>query len=280
MVGPNNAGSLRWIAALKTAGLMLDHASRFRPQRRENREKEQLSVHDFNVDRFGLEEENVRYDFREVEASFTVEYGANARLTAVWPAASKTDPFFFLKTQGGVVLEAPTHVRQQFPTVGVVPAVVPLESRESVLAESTVQKDWRPPRRLGTFVISCGVQAGTTTRSWKASTTMLVSGCQRSTFSGQKPNTGWANRVLISTIESRGGCARWLGLATVFRCFFSCFGTSFVFSKPPHSYWTSQRSTCIPTYNGALCNCCIRPGNSLSWRPTRPRSLQRLSLAP
>ena len=141
MVGPNNAGKTTLISALKTAGLMLEQASRFRPQGRRDREGERFPVHEFAGDQFGFEDENVRYDFREIEASFAVSFGAQMQLHAAWPAEAQDDAYFYLKSQGGVFLEAPASVKVQFPSVGVVPAVVPLEQREAVLSEPHVRKN-------------------------------------------------------------------------------------------------------------------------------------------
>ena len=56
MVGPNNAGKSTLISALKTAGLMLEHASRYRPQGRRIREGERFPAHEFAGDQFGFED--------------------------------------------------------------------------------------------------------------------------------------------------------------------------------------------------------------------------------
>lgn len=141
MVGPNNAGKTTLISALKTAGLMLEHASRYRPQGKSVCEGDQVAVHHFSPEQFGFEDENVRFDFLDLEASFAVTLEQQMQLRAVWPAGAEADPFFYLKSQGGVVHEAPTSVKSAFPTIGVVPAVVPLEQREKILTDDHIRKN-------------------------------------------------------------------------------------------------------------------------------------------
>lgn len=140
VVGPNNAGKTTLISALKTAGLMLDWASRYRPQGSADCDGP-IPVHYFTPEQFGFEDENVRFDFLEVEASFAVTLERQMQIRAVWPAESDEDPFFYLMSAGGVVLEKPAVVKAEFPSIGVVPAVVPLEQRERILTDDYIRKN-------------------------------------------------------------------------------------------------------------------------------------------
>ncbi|MGD9675853.1 MAG: ATP-dependent endonuclease [Candidatus Bipolaricaulia bacterium] len=141
MVGPNNAGKSTLIGALQTTGLMLEHALRHRPQGKRDHAGERISAHYFSPEQFGFEDENVRFDFLGAEATFSVTLERQMQLKAVWPADPDEDPFFFLKSSGGVVHEAPASVKSDFPTIGVVPAVVPLEQRERILTDDYIRKN-------------------------------------------------------------------------------------------------------------------------------------------
>lgn len=141
MVGPNNAGKTTLISALQTAGLMLEHASRHRPQGKRDHDGNRVPAHYFSPEQFGFEDENVRFDFLGAEARFTVTLERQMQLKAVWPADADQDPFFYLTSSGGVVHEAPALVKREFPTVAVVPAVVPLEQRERILTDDYIRKN-------------------------------------------------------------------------------------------------------------------------------------------
>ena len=141
MVGPNNAGKSSLISALRTSGLMLEHASRHRAQESREHNGNPVMVHYFSREQFGLDDENIHFDLLDDEASFVLTLEGQARLTAVWPADEDDDSFFYLQSAGGVVHETPASVRTRFPSIGVVPSVVPLEPRERILSPEYIRKN-------------------------------------------------------------------------------------------------------------------------------------------
>ena len=141
MVGPNNAGKSSLVSALRTSGLMLEYASRHRAQASREHNGNPVMVHYFSREQFGLDDENIHFDLLDDEASFALTLDGQARLTAVWPADDEDDPFFYLQSAGGVVHETPASVRTRFPSIGVVPSVVPLEPRERILSPEYIRKN-------------------------------------------------------------------------------------------------------------------------------------------
>jgi len=140
IVGPNNAGKSTIITALKSAGLMLESASRVRASEPRIWRRDRVSGHPFSADRFNLEDENVRHEFRNLEATFEVTFSKAWTLRAVWPKDDPENPYFFLRTRDGVVIESPVTVRAQLPSVGVVPSLTPLEQRERLLDDRYVRQ--------------------------------------------------------------------------------------------------------------------------------------------
>jgi predicted ATPase len=141
MVGPNNAGKSTLVSALRTSGLMLEYAARHRAQASRQHNGNPVMVHYFSREQFGLDDENIRFDLLDAEASFVLMLDGQARLTAVWPADSEDDPFFYLQSSGGVIHETPASVRTRFRSIGVVPSVVPLEPRERILSPEYIRKN-------------------------------------------------------------------------------------------------------------------------------------------
>lgn len=141
MVGPNNAGKSTLVTALRTSGQMLEYAMRHRAQGSRTHNGNPVMVHYFDAEQFGLNDENIHFDFLAEEASFQLTLEGQARLIAVWPQEGEDDPFFYLQSSDGVVHETPASVRTRFPSIGVVPSVVPLEPRERILTDDYIRKN-------------------------------------------------------------------------------------------------------------------------------------------
>jgi AAA15 family ATPase/GTPase len=86
LVGPNNAGKSTIVAALRTGARMLRLAQRRRPEHFAMDAGVQVAAHAFSAEQFGLIEENLRHEFRNVETRFEITFVGGARLVSVWPS--------------------------------------------------------------------------------------------------------------------------------------------------------------------------------------------------
>jgi predicted ATP-dependent endonuclease of OLD family len=140
LVGPNNAGKSTVIAALRTTARMASLAQRRRPEHFGMDGLVQVPGHAFTASQFGLVEENLRHEFRDVETRFEVTFHNGARLIAIWPPAeSQEDPFFYVKSPNDVHVRTTAAARQALPAIGVVPILSPVEHEEPRLSPEHVR---------------------------------------------------------------------------------------------------------------------------------------------
>jgi hypothetical protein len=140
LVGPNNAGKSTIIAALRTSARMVNLAKRRRPEFFAMDGARQVAGHAFSAGQFGLIEENLRHEFRDVETRFEVRFANGAQLRAVWPpAAEELEPYFYAQNPDSVVIRTTAAARQHLPDVGVIPILSPLEHQENRLSDEYVR---------------------------------------------------------------------------------------------------------------------------------------------
>ncbi len=140
LVGPNNAGKSTVIAALRTAAQMVGYAKRRRPEYYAMDGGVQVAGHAFPSERFGLIEENLRHEFRDVETRLDIRFGSGARLTAVWPPAADDDEsYFYIRSGQDVQVRTTAAARAALPSIGVVPILAPVEHEESRLSDEHVR---------------------------------------------------------------------------------------------------------------------------------------------
>ena len=140
LVGPNNAGKSTIVAALRTAAQMGSVARRRMPEHFPVERGVEVPAHLYTPGRYGLVEENLRHEFRDVETRLIVTYGSGARLTAVWPAPSEeTEPYFFVRARDGVYVRTTSEARSLLPHAGVVPILEPVQHRERRLSDEYVE---------------------------------------------------------------------------------------------------------------------------------------------
>jgi predicted ATP-dependent endonuclease of OLD family len=140
LVGPNNAGKSTIIAALRTAARMASLAQRRRPEHFAMDGQVQVPAHAFSADQFGLVEENLRHEFRDVETRLEVTFGNGGRLVAVWPTAeSEEDAFFYVRSGQDVHVRTTAAARAILRSIGVVPILSPVEHEEARLSDEHVR---------------------------------------------------------------------------------------------------------------------------------------------
>jgi predicted ATP-dependent endonuclease of OLD family len=141
IVGPNNAGKSTIIGALRLCAAMLRQASRTAPSMLREDRGEQYRAWIPSVPLSEMEEENLRYELQSNETRLELRVRNGAVLRAVWPPQdSDSLPFFYLTGPGGVRLTIPKQVRSNFPSLGTIPVLTPVDPHESVLTPPRPQE--------------------------------------------------------------------------------------------------------------------------------------------
>lgn len=142
LVGPNNAGKSTIIGSLRLAAGLLAHAKRIKPRDRRRDDVVDREYWAYPLLRSQLsafEEENVRHEFREVDARIEIFFSNGAKLVICWP--NENPAFFYLEHVPGAQPPILKVVRDWYPTIGVVQALAPLEHGESLLSEAHVREN-------------------------------------------------------------------------------------------------------------------------------------------
>jgi hypothetical protein len=141
VAGPNNAGKSTLIAAMRTAAKMLRHATRRTATYDVLDKGNRVVAHVFAPGQFGLIEENLRHEFRDIEARFTVRFENGVALTAVWPPTPEEQDAFFYLLDGDVSLRTPDDVARGVPSIGTIPILSPIDHQEGVLTSDRYIRD-------------------------------------------------------------------------------------------------------------------------------------------
>lgn len=141
LVGPNNAGKSTVIAALKLCALLLKRAQLRKPESGFNDVTRGRWVQGYALPSSleGFVAENVRHDFRDVEARIELSFKSGAAIYVVWPEGDEGEPFFYLEHVPGQQPKSVNVVKDTYDSIGIVPALTPIEHRESVLGPSYVK---------------------------------------------------------------------------------------------------------------------------------------------
>jgi hypothetical protein len=140
LAGPNNAGKTTLIAALRVTAQMLRIAMRRNPTDVFNDGSQEVLGYAFTGTQVGLEEENLRHEFRDLEARIVARFRNDAVVTAVWPIEGAGDPFFYLQ-QGRASINNLNQARDAFPSVGIVPVLSPVDREEESLTPKYVREN-------------------------------------------------------------------------------------------------------------------------------------------
>jgi hypothetical protein len=140
LAGPNNAGKSTLIAAIRVAAGLLRVATRRNPTDTFTDRNEQVLGYFLPEQPMGLDEANLRHEFRDVETRLSVRFGGGGTVVAVWPTGRSRDPFFYLQ-QGRASINNVRQAREAFPDVGVVPVLSPVEDQEELLTPKYVREN-------------------------------------------------------------------------------------------------------------------------------------------
>lgn len=144
LVGPNNAGKSTLLSAVRTCARLLQHAQRVTPNAQKEDNGRRVLAYEFAGERFGLVEENLAHEFRDVETRLVATFWDWSRMTVVWPRPSELggsrESFFYLEVYGRSQPRRPKDVTEHLPTLGVVPLLSPIERDESMLTEKYVRQ--------------------------------------------------------------------------------------------------------------------------------------------
>jgi predicted ATPase len=156
LVGPNNAGKSTLIEAIKGSSMMLKWASQRRPDITRQDKGQLVWAYKMTSQRSEIEDENLRHNFRSVEARLVFELSNDTVLTAVWPAAvdatgspTGETPYFFVREKGRPFIfnQRPGTWRKKYVDIGVVPTLSPVVRRERVLTDDYLE-EWVRTRRV------------------------------------------------------------------------------------------------------------------------------------
>ncbi|MFD0133410.1 ATP-dependent endonuclease [Streptomyces sp. NPDC127159] len=145
LVGPNSAGKSTILSALKFAEACLRSAKRSKFSL--SRQHEGTWVHGYPtpIKDFELLNESVRHEFRETsETTLELIWRNGNRLRAVWPRDdydTDSTPFFYLLDATGRTPRTVKQVREEYTSIGIIPALTPLEHEEEILTTEYVRKN-------------------------------------------------------------------------------------------------------------------------------------------
>lgn len=143
LIGPNNAGKSTIVSAIRSVALMLRHAqSRTADLWDDAPNGESLWVHWMELEDFAIGAENLRHEFHERETRLVADFAnPELRLTAVWPT-DMDGGYFFLSRSDGWQPSRPKELRNNTPSIGVLPVLTPIEYHEALLDENYVRKSF------------------------------------------------------------------------------------------------------------------------------------------
>jgi hypothetical protein len=143
IVGPNNAGKSTLVSAIRSCALMLRLAARRNPSDVVRYRDSELRAYPVEPGQFALSDENLRHEFRPDETRIVLHFNNRSRLTVVWPESDDAPPagFFYLQLKDGWNPRSAGDVRDNFPEIGVVPMLTPIEHQELLLDREWIRRN-------------------------------------------------------------------------------------------------------------------------------------------
>jgi hypothetical protein len=140
LVGPNNAGKSTAIGALRLCAQLIAYAKRRKPEFVRLDDSRGRSVHAYRLAAASPNfiDENIAYEFRDVEARIEIHFKNKAAVYVAWPLEDL--PYFYLEHIPGAQPPSLNVVRRDYPSVGVIQTLTPVEHREQILAGDYVRK--------------------------------------------------------------------------------------------------------------------------------------------
>lgn len=145
LVGPNNAGKSTILTALRLADEMLRVAHARKPSMRSVHHGIGFGTFPISLREFPSLQESLRHEFHTDEASLELVWKSGNRLVAVWPEEDEYDEelygFFYLQMKSGSQPAGVAETRQEFPRLGIVPPLSPLDHTEHVLTDEYLRRN-------------------------------------------------------------------------------------------------------------------------------------------
>ncbi len=139
LAGPNNAGKSSLLMAIRLAQTLLRHAWTKRSISSQVHDGIHYPCYPVNLRDYPALAESIRHEFADVESSISLTWRNQARMTVVWPAGDGNSPFFYLTAGTGATISSPTQARRNFPRLGIVPALSPLDHNEQIRDDKYVR---------------------------------------------------------------------------------------------------------------------------------------------
>ncbi|MFD9435602.1 ATP-dependent endonuclease [Streptomyces sp. NPDC060002] len=145
LVGPNSAGKSTILSSLKFAEACLRNAKRARFSLSRRHGDSWVQGYPIPVKEFELLNESVRHEFRESnETSLELTWKNGCKLLAIWPESTSggdDTPYFYLLDVMGRIPKTPKQVKEEYSSIGIIPALTPLEHEEEFLTTDYVRKN-------------------------------------------------------------------------------------------------------------------------------------------
>jgi predicted ATPase len=146
LVGPNSAGKSTIIEALRLCAQLLQHARHFAASEMREYGGLHLWAYSFGLEQFEFVSENLRHEFQEeLETRIDLRFKGVGTLRVVWPGSTDNFeselPFFYIELENGMQLHRPAHVKANFPDLGVIPLLSPIERSEPILDPRYVRRN-------------------------------------------------------------------------------------------------------------------------------------------
>lgn len=152
LVGPNNAGKSTLIEAIRICAGMMRQASRTRPTFVSQVGSKRYWSHLLKSESLGLETENLRYRFSDHEVRLRLSLDVGIKVNAVWPAIDddgelEGNPFFYIEYKEPDEFRFARPSTLRLPgTIGIIPTLSPILSREELLDRDYVESRIATPR--------------------------------------------------------------------------------------------------------------------------------------
>lgn len=145
LVGPNNAGKSTILTALRLADTLLRLAHARRATGRFVDHGRWFYGHEVPLSDFPSLRESLRHEFYGYEARLELTWKGGNQLIAVWPEEDGENDdaigFFYLVDGKGQQPISPAKAKADFPRIGIVPVLSPLDHTELILNDEYVRRN-------------------------------------------------------------------------------------------------------------------------------------------
>jgi energy-coupling factor transporter ATP-binding protein EcfA2 len=142
LVGPNNAGKSTLLTALRVADVLLRYAYARKSDSRASDGDVLRYVYPVILRDFPALRDSLRFEFGTSESRLELTWKSGAKLVAVWPDEVEEDaasPFFYLLQADSSVCKLPKQARDNFPSLGIIPTLGPVEHTEKLLDDKYIK---------------------------------------------------------------------------------------------------------------------------------------------